>query len=308
MCNYYPNKLIYFEFFRPLRTKKIKNFFQTLKKNYEVYLWYREAFKKKKDINDKKILTIYGSDEIWNFKNAYHGYNPFYFGSGNDTLKISYAASIGRASFFDLNDKIKDEIKNNLGKFNSISVRDNNSYDFVKKLTNIEADIVLDPTLIHTPKILSEERFNKIKIVEKYIVVYGTVFDQVQRKLIHDFAKKNQLIVISVGYYNNWIENNCLGLNPTNFINLLKNSSFVFTSMFHGVMFSIKFSKQFYLSIDPIRKNKLETILNTLDLKNRIFSDKINFELINYEDVNFKLNKMITKSQDILKRYIANLI
>ena len=37
--------------------------------------------------------------------------------------------------------------------------------------------------------------------------------------------------------------------------------------MFHGVMFSLKFSKQFYLSIDPIRKNKLENIINILDLK-----------------------------------------
>jgi len=140
------------------------------------------------------------------------------------------------------------------------------------------------------------------------LVVYGTVFNKKQQELIYNFAKEKNLIIISVGYYNNWIKRNYLGLNPTNFIDIIKNSSYVFTSMFHGVMFSLKFSKQFYLSIDPIRKNKLEYIINILNLKKRIFHERIENEKIDYKKLYENLNPIIHKSQKILKDNIEKIL
>ena len=307
MCDFHPKKLIFAEFYRPLITKKINKLIQTIKKNIEIYNWYKEAFKNNNS-SQKKILSIYGSDEIWNFKNAYHGYNSFYFGNDNDYPKISYAASIGKSSFDDLDKNIQNEISINLKKFKNISVRDINTYNFIEKLTGIKPDLVLDPTLIHTPHILNQKKFIKFKIDEKYLVVYGTVFNQKQKQIINDFAQKKNLKIISVGYFNLWIKKNYLGLNPTNFIDIIKNSSYVFTSMFHGVMFSLKFSKQFYLSIDPIRKNKLETLINILSLNNRIFQDHIKDGEINYDNISAKLNQMIASSQQTLINYLYEFI
>lgn len=307
MCEFHPKKLIFAEFYRPLITKKINKLIQTIKKNIEIYNWYIEAFKNNHS-SQKKILSIYGSDEIWNFKNAYHGYNSFYFGNDNDHPKISYAASIGKSSFSDLDNKIQNEISINLKKFKNISVRDINTYNFIEKLIGIKPDLVLDPTLIHTPNILNQKKFIKFKIDEKYLVVYGTVFNQKQKQIINDFAQQKNLKIISVGYFNNWIKKNYLGLNPTNFIDIIKNSSYVFTSMFHGVMFSLKFSKQFYLSIDPIRKNKLETIINVLKLNDRIFQDHIQNGEIDYDNISEKLNQMIATSQQTLINYLYEFI
>ena len=67
MCDFHPKKLIFAEFYRPLITKKINKLIQTIKKNIEIYNWYKEAFKNNNS-SQKKILSIYGSDEIWNFK------------------------------------------------------------------------------------------------------------------------------------------------------------------------------------------------------------------------------------------------
>ena len=93
----------------------------------------------------------------------------------------------------------------------------------MKKLIGEKPNIVIDPTLICTPKILDNQKFIKFKINEKYLVVYGTVFNKKQQELIYNFAREKNLIIVSVGYYNNWINKNYLGLNPTNFIDIIKN-------------------------------------------------------------------------------------
>ena len=56
----------------------------------------------------------------------------------------------------------------------------------------------------------------------------------------------------------------------------------IFTSMFHGVMFSVKFKKQFWIYHDPYRENKLEYFLKYLKLENRYLlkNKKFNEKLI----------------------------
>ena len=124
-----------------------------------------------------------------------------------------------------------------LSEFDKISVRDENTSNFINDLIGVKPEFVLDPTLIHTPKILEDESFIKPRLERNYCLVYGTVFSKSQQDLIHDFCKKRDLEIISVGYFNKWIKKNHLELNPTNFIDYVKNSSFIITSMFHGVMF-----------------------------------------------------------------------
>lgn len=308
MAKYHPKKLLYAEFFRPLITKKFKKFHQTFKKNINIYNWKKKAFLTLNDnLSNNPKLSVFGSDEIWNFNNPYHGYDPFFFGKYNSEKKISYAASIGKSclSMLENNIKLKKDITFNLEKFENISVRDLNTFKFVKNLTNKDPEIVLDPTLIYTPEILGNTKFIKLRTEKEYCLVYGTVFSKEQQNLIYDFCKKKNLELISVGYYNHWIKNNILELNPTNFIDYIKNSTFIFTSMFHGVMFSTKFSKQFLFSMDPIRKNKIETFLDLLDLNDRKFTNSYDIKDIDYTNVNKKLLPLIEKSQNYLIKNLS---
>lgn len=303
MAKYHPNKLLYAEFVRPLITKKLTKLEQTLKKNINIYRWKKKAFlNSNSNLNNEHKLNIYGSDEIWNFNNPYHGFDPFFFGKNRNGKKISYAASIGKSdiSLLEKNEDLKIKITNLLEDFDKISVRDENTFKFIKYLTKKEPEIVLDPTLIYTPKILENEKFIKFRPRKNYCLVYGTVFSKEQQNLIYDFCKKRNLDIISVGYFNHWVEKNLLELNPTNFIYYIKNSSFIFTSMFHGVMFSTKYSKQFLFSLDPIRKNKIESFLNLFDLRDRVFTNNTQVQDIDYEKLKKKLQPIIEKSQKFL--------
>ena len=107
-------------------------------------------------------------------------------------------------------------------------------------------------------------------------------------------------MIISVGYYNKWVKENYLDLNPTTFYDFVKNSKYVFTSMFHGVMFSTKLSKQFYFSSDPIRENKIKTYIDNLKLNDREILMNINDKDIDYLEVNKKINKLINSSRNFL--------
>ena len=67
---------------------------------------------------------MYGSDEIWNFKNAYHGYDSYFFGANDEKKKYLMQLVSEESAYSSLPSNIKFEILNNLEKFENISVRD----------------------------------------------------------------------------------------------------------------------------------------------------------------------------------------
>lgn len=302
LCDYHPKKLTYSEKYRPLITKHPSKLFGTLKKNFEINLWKKKAFFNEEldTQNSDYFLNIYGSDEIWNINNAYHKYDPFYFGKNHRKLKISYAASIGRTDFKKIENQIKKELIFLLQQFDKISVRDLNTANFIYDLLKINPELVLDPTLIYTPKILDNKKFITKSLNFKYALVYGTVFSNDQKDKIFKFCQKRNLKIISVGYFNRWIKNNYLGLNPTTFYNFIKNSEVVFTSMFHGIMFSTKLNKQFYFTVDPIRSNKIRCFVDDMKLHEREIKEEIVNEYIDYGEINQTLNRRIKTSRNFL--------
>ena len=302
---YQPKDLIFKEIYRPLITKRPKKFFSILAKNINMSIWKKKLKLKKPihnidKIEDENEVCVYGSDEIWNFKNSYFGFDPFFFGEKNQQNKISYAPSIGISEFENLNDIEKTIIRKELEKFSVISVRDSNSSIFVEKLLNIKPQIVVDPTLLCTPSVLTNYISKKIPNY-KYVVVYGTIFSTEQIKEIKAYCVEKNLTIISIGYMNSWVDKNLIALDPTDFFQIIQNASQVFTSMFHGIMFSVKLKKNFWYSVDPIRKNKINHFINELNLNNREIGDNTEFsDKINYDSVYLKLDKWIEESKNFL--------
>jgi hypothetical protein len=294
---YTPKKLFFREHYKPLLKKNIFHFIQSVKKYFAMKKW------KKKNNIEKPIhnkitlnndLSIYGSDEIWNFSNPFFGYDPFFFGELNSSKKISYAASIGNADIKKITSDQKSRMKQLLNSFYYISVRDENSYNFVYKITNRKPDIVVDPIFLTDDEDNNVANLYGALAGKEYALVYGNYFFEEEQKKIINFCKKNKVELISIGYINNWIKKNNLNINPDEFKYYVKNAKFVFTSMFHGVMFSVKYNKQFWFTQDPYRKNKLEYFLDYLNLKPQLLNSSNNLDkLINYEPINDNLSKWI---------------
>ena len=261
---YQPSQFLFREEIKPIIKKNILHSYLGIKKFFKLREWkkkYIKSFPSKKfapSDYDKNLLSIYGSDEVWNFDNPFFGFDPFFFGKSNKNFKASYAASFGNISLTNLNHSILNEIESLLKSFNNISVRDLNSQSFLKNKFNISSEIVLDPIFLIDNEF---EIFNEIskKIPEKkYCLIYGKYFSGEEIKKIIELCKNQDLLVLSIGYYNKWADLNIIDADPFEFLKFLKFSDIVFTSMFHGIQFAVKYNKKFWYTIDPYRKNKLD--------------------------------------------------
>ena len=137
---YQPKNLMFREIYGPLFTKNPLNLYKGLRRMYNFHRWKQKVAKLKPainyvKINKKKEISIYGSDEIWNFTNPYYGFSSHFFGESNESIKIAYATSIGKSNLTDLDKKKITTIHKLLESYYSISVRDLNTANFVKKIT-----------------------------------------------------------------------------------------------------------------------------------------------------------------------------
>jgi hypothetical protein len=304
-AKYQPKKLLYREIFRPIIKKNLSDSLKNMIKSYRLRNWKKEKKlpKPKKNIDEyNSSISVYGSDAIWHTYN-FMGFQPYFFGEGNNKFKITYATSIGPSNFDKSSTITKDKIKKLLNAYDHISVRDNNTALLVKEMTGKQPLIVVDPVFLVDFNFINYP-LNKIK---NYVLIYGTVFTENDKKKIINFCKLKKLKIISIGYYNKWADKNFIYANPEEFLSYIIGANYIFTSMFHGVMLSVKFNKNFWYSVDPIRTNKIEYFINNLDLSTRSIENSNNFsDKINYDLINLKLNKWIEESQNFLIECIKN--
>jgi len=299
--SYSPDKLIKRERMSQINRKNFKVLHQVFYKKLKLFSWKKKTLKSnypnQKIIDYEDDLYIYGSDEIWNYQNPFFGYDPFFFGKDNKKKKISYAASVGNLNFNKHN--IDENLKNYLKNFDKISVRDKSTQKFLEESIGVKPIIVLDPCFL-----ISLEKNIILDFKQKdYILVYGDHFDKKQINEIRNVSKKNNWKIISVSFYNSWADKNIISINPEELIYYFKNSSLVFTSMFHGVMLSYKYKKQFWISEDPYRTNKLSHFINFLDLSNRYMDNNRN-HLLNYKTNENKFSDWLNLSKDFLIKSI----
>jgi hypothetical protein len=289
--------------FRSLFSKNlIKSFCQFI--NYLKFFFYRKKInksnffiRKNKIPYSKYDLIIFGSDEIWNYKNPLIGYDDFYFGNNCKTKKISYAVSFGTIENIE---KDKNEIISNLNNFQSITVRDINSKNIIENEIKRKTEIVLDPVLIYDFKdeINKETEYKNLK---NQIVVYGHHFKNEEVKKICKYAKLNSKKLVSLGYYHKWCDSNYPFIKPFELLKIFINSSCVFTNMFHGAIFSIKFDVSFYLLFDEYRNNKLDYLTQLFNLKKVSIKDEFNIQNLNNTKIkNIILKEKISRSKQFL--------
>ena len=94
-------------------------------------------------------------------------------------------------------------------------------------------------------------------------------------------------------------------MNPFEFLDEIKKSKIIFTSMFHGIQFGIKFKKNVWFSVDPYRANKLDYFLNKLNLKKREIKENSNFD----EEIDYiKIEEIINNWKMFSKEFLINSI
>lgn len=253
-------------------------------------------------------MVIIGSDEIFN-SSPYSSWGISYqlFGEINAPYIISYAASCGYFKEKDVPIEYKKGIKKSLKNLKAISVRDKNTFDFVKNISGCTSEYNLDPVLMYDFNRETERNENLFNIKGKYLIVYSyrdRIHSKEEVDSIKNYAKKNDLDIYCIGGVLSWCKN-ILVLNPFQVLNVFKNANCIITDTFHGSIFSIKYNKKFAVIIRDSNSNKLIDLLDRLNCSSRIVDKIENLESVLNSEFDYSYtNKIVLDEQNKTKNYL----
>jgi hypothetical protein len=208
---------------------------------------------------DEYDLVVVGSDEVWNLSHPWYGYCPLFYGDGIKASRlISYAASFGN---YQASWGIDGDWANKLKQFDRISVRDENSRKIINNAMGLEPSMVLDPCL-QFPVSWSPVELPYIK--QPYVALYGHNFSDYFIREIRTWADNKALPLISIGYRNDWADEQWLTADPNEFANFIAGSVAVVTNFFHGCVFSLNNRKPFVCETSDYRSIKVQGLMQSV--------------------------------------------
>ncbi len=202
--------------------------------------------------NEDYDIFITGSDQVWNT-----GLLPLsaYYGEFTPPTKkvLSYAASCDVKKFLPTAEKL---FIKKLARLNAISVREKTLQQYIQRLTNQKATVVLDPTFLLSPQqwlkianpapvaqkpyifcyFLGEKSAWQRQKTQAYAAQYG--YEIVHLPYIMQSIRPADRFLKAPGRYD---------VGPREFVALINQAQCVFTDSFHGLAFSINLGKNFYV-------------------------------------------------------------
>lgn len=253
-----------------------------------------------KNANEKYEKYIVGSDQVWNL-DIVNG-DTTYLLDFADKTKISYAASLGYA---EIPEKYNEVYKKTLSSFSLISVREQQGVTALKDIVNKNVDVVLDPTLLLEKE--KWEEFAKPYIIrEPYILLYTMKNSETLFRFAEQLAEMTncKIYYITDSYIKRVEGTRIYYLTPYQFVFLLKEARYIVTNSFHGVAFSINLNKNFFVEYHSEKNNtnsRISSLLNAMNLENRIIGKKTELGDIDWTDPNKKLQELRQYSAFFLK-------
>lgn len=233
---------------------------------------------------------VVGSDQVWRKKFTYiYGIDTFFFNflPPHKTNRIAYGVSFGS----DEKELTPEDISRLTPLFNSfkrVSVRENSAIQLLKeyKWDNKNAEVVLDPTLL-----LSVEDYNKIILENETQKLPGNVFCYI----LDSSEEKNIFISNYCAEHQKKAFYCSLGtISIPQWLKSFKESDFIITDSYHGVIFALIYNKPFHLFLNEFRGNTRFTSLEN------VLSLKFNQEKHNWSEINAKINTLKNKSISFL--------
>lgn len=285
----------------------------------------KKPFNQLYEFNDICQSFLVGSDVLWK-PYVSRPYKQFFFLDfvNNDKKKISYATSFGGP--YNGNDDEKSITKQNLQRFDLISVRDKLSLNITKNIFDIKNVIqVCDPTFICNYSEY-EKLINKSKVMQKNEYILAYILDptkEIGYRLEKLSVDKNITVIILLKERQKvWkkekkklnlkgngkiIVKDMVDLND--FMWYYNHSKAIFTDSFHGTVFSIIFRKPF-ITLRNVKRGgeRFSSLLIPINLDYRLFEtpDCINerydlYDSINYDIPYQKLNQIKNFSYNWLR-------
>lgn len=264
----------------------------------------------------KYDLCITGSDQVWNPR-CMKGDSVFFCAFSPNTPRIAYASSFAQG---DIPQNLELQYAHHLSGYKTIGIRENSGVKIINRLTKKQAEVVCDPTLLltasdYTPFIKQAQIHIKRSYLLAYILDYAFNPYPTIEKVIRNISQELDLGVIylmanTVDHYR--IGKSITSAGPNEYLKLFSEASYIVTSSFHGVAFSLIFEKDFY-AITPNKEQedgRIQTLLHTVGATDRAIkqgTDTTDFicTKVNYETIRPKIEKYRQHSSNFLQSAIA---
>ena len=212
--------------------------------------------------------VVVGSDEVWNFRHPWYGSKPIFFGDGLNTGRlVSYGASFGNHS---AHDGIDPAWAHKLERFVALSVRDENSRHLVRGGMGREAELVLDPCLLHPPANAGGEPDEE----RPYAVVYGYGFPAWLKARAREWTRRSGMRLVSIGYSNDFADEQRIGDGPLEFARRMAGARAVITNFFHGCVFALLNGKPWATVPSDYRSIKIPDLAAVLGAVDRLVHER----------------------------------
>lgn len=236
-------------------------------------------------------VVVVGSDQVWRLNSAQDINDAFLAFVPVKVKRIAYAASFG-VDYWEFSNEMTARINALIREFELISVREQAGIDLCKKHLDINATLVLDPTLLAGRKLFQKIVDSEKKDLHAGVFCYFLDPNNKKRFLANSASKSlgcecfGNLTDLRKDSIEEWV---------SSFIR----ADFVITDSFHGTCFAILFEKQFIALSNSSRGNaRFQSLLKLVGLENRFVSDNVDPKemlnrmklLIDYKTVNKKLS------------------
>ncbi len=282
-----------------LRKKLIKNEYSALSeiragkfdefKN--TYFRLSEEYSSKQDLKDKcserYSAVLVGSDQLWLPANIAADYYTLSF-AHEKINTIAYSTSFGMSELPKSSEKSAAEF---LKKIKHLSVREISGQDIVYKLSGRKIPVVCDPTLLFDGGEWSDIQTEEPLYNEKYILCYFLGKNKYSREFAKELRHKTGCKIIALAHLDEYVKDDDgyadempFDIGPAEFVNLVKNAEYVCTDSFHCSVFSILYSKKFFVfrrytdTTKQSTNNRLDSLCELLAITGVIQEGQMNVE------------------------------
>ncbi|MFV5693022.1 polysaccharide pyruvyl transferase family protein [Flavobacterium sp. LT1R49] len=255
---------------------------------------------------------IVGSDQIWRPDYCENIYDSFFdFAVKWNIKRIAYAPSFGKDTW-DYTELQTKRCGNLVQLFDAVSVRELGGVRLCKKNFKIDAEVVLDPTmLLFASDYIDSLQIGNTPKSSGNLMVYVLDNNASKNDIIGIVKDKLSLTIFKTG---SKVEDIFATLDQRiqphieEWLRGFYDADFVVTDSFHACVFSILFNKPFVVCSNQLRGNeRFVSLLSLLNLEDRIVNstedlDKIKLIEIDWISVNDKLDFLKKKSIDFIHK------
>ena len=271
-------------------------------------------------LKEELDAIIVGSDQVWRPLYAPHIEQSYLsFVEGMQIKRIAYAASFG-VDEWEYTPEQTRQCRRLIKQFDSISVRENSGISLCKEFLGVEAEHVLDPTmLLPTSNYCDIVNKGNTKAPQGELFAYILDNNEEKKKQINNIARLTTLKPFFVNQAKELKFDIPCNIEEYTYppveqwLRSFRDAKYVVCDSFHGMVFSVIFNKNFIVLANKKRgSSRFASLLKMLGLEDRLIGNDgvdnmidVLTKPIEWDSVNEILNSRRVMSKKFLQRSLA---